>query len=494
MEPLKEERYKKIRILIVFLLMNLCFYGIFSVEHFAADTYVSENVGWADTAALYFSNGRWLMTLICLFSGFFHISFAVEKTLSWAMSIIFLSLAELVIYGLLKKRTRIEEKYNLSWLLMIFSSFMMISNLFVLEYFIFPEYTGAICLGIFFNILEVKFVLKFLEGGSWKSFVLGVFLGTIGMMGHQGAFGITEVLLILLAKDTFANVKMFVKNTVVIGGAYLIPCVANVILTKLAGSARVAGKLQILESLKAAVGQIADLLMTTANFMPKYVYFVMCIIAGGAVLVLVIMKKDIKRLLHVFYVAVVFLLAVISPFLMTEAVYISVVPRTVYVMGAGMGIILILYLLLEDKSRIRIYAAAGYAVLFLGIQYFNTCQMETSHYVSVGIDYYDVNYIAQQVWIYENDTGNQINRICIYTDDSPLGIYYGLTGYGAINERVMSNTWAAGNVYKRFTGTDYIIEEGDPQVYEQYFKGKNWHYLDDEQIVFIGDTLHLCLY
>ena len=179
---------------------------------------------------------------------------------------------------------------------------------------------------------------------------------------------------------------------------------------------------------------------------------------------------------------------------MTEAVYISVVPRTVYVMGAGMGIILILYLLLEDKSRIRIYAAAGYAVLFLGIQYFNTCQMETSHYVSVGIDYYDVNYIAQQVWIYENDTGNQINRICIYTDDSPLGIYYGLTGYGAINERVMSNTWAAGNVYKRFTGTDYIIEEGDPQVYEQYFKGKNWHYLDDEQIVFIGDTLHLCLY
>ena len=28
MEPLKEERYKKIRILIVFLLMNLCFYGI----------------------------------------------------------------------------------------------------------------------------------------------------------------------------------------------------------------------------------------------------------------------------------------------------------------------------------------------------------------------------------------------------------------------------------------------------------------------------------
>ena len=494
MELLAEERYKKIRIWIMFLLLNLCFYGIFCVEHFAADTYVSEIVGWADTAALYFSNGRWLMTLLCLFCGFFHISFAVEKTISWIMAIVFLSLAELVVYGLLKRRTGIEEKSNLPWLLLIFSSFMAISNIFVLEYFIFPEYTGAICLGIFFNILEVKFVLKFLEEGSWKSFILGIFLGILGMMGHQGAFGITAVLLVLLAKDTFVNAKTFVKNSVVIGAAYFIPCVANVILTKAAGSARVAGKLQILESLKAAAGQIADLWITTANFMPNYVYIVMCAIAGAAVVALVIMRKDVRVLLHILYVAVVFALAIISPFLMTEAVYISVVPRTVYVMGAGMGIISILYLLLGDKSRIRICTAAGYALIFLGIQYFNACQMETSHYVSVGIDYYDVNYIAQQVWIYENDTGNQIRRICIYTDESPLGIYYGLTGYGAINERVMSNTWAAGDVYKRFTGADYTVEEGDPQVYERYFKGKNWHYLDDEQIVFIGDTLHLCLY
>lgn len=494
MELLKEERYKKIRIWIVFLLLNLCFYGIFCVEHFAADTYVSEIAGWADTAALYFSNGRWLMTLLCLFCGFFHISFAVEKTISWIMAIVFLSLAELVVYGLVKKKTGIEEKCDLPWLLMVFSSFMMISNLFVLEYFIFPEYTGPICLGIFFNVLEVKFVLRFLEDNSWKNLISGVFFGILGMMGHQGAFGITAVLLLLLAKDTCANVKTFVKNSLVIGGAYLIPCVSNVILTKLAGSARVAGKLQILEALEAAAGQITDLLTTTANFMPRFVYIVMCAIAALAVLALVIKKKDMRRLLHILYVAVVFLLAVFSPFLMTEAAYISVVPRTVYVMGAGMGIILILYLLLGEQSRRRVCGAAAYVLIFLGIQYFNTCQMETSHYVSVGIDYYDVNYIAQQVWIYENDTGEQIRRICIYTDESPLGIYYGLTGYGAVNERVMSNTWAAGNAYKRFTGTDYVIEEGEPQVYEQYFKGKNWHYLDNEQMVFIGDTLHLCLY
>ena len=105
-----------------------------------------------------------------------------------------------------------------------------------------------------------------------------------------------------------------------IGAAYLIPCVANVILTKAAGSARVAGKLQILESLKAAAGQIADLWITTANFMPNYVYIVMCAIAGAAVVALVIMRKDVRVLLHILYEAVVFALAIISPFLKTEAV------------------------------------------------------------------------------------------------------------------------------------------------------------------------------
>lgn len=198
--------------------------------------------------------------------------------------------------------------------------------------------------------------------------------------------------------------------------------------------------------------------------------------------------------MHLLYTAVIFLLAVLAPFLMTEAQYISVVPRTVYVLGAIMPVLMIEFLLLNQNSVKLTQIVLIYVGIFLGIQYFGTCRIETSHYASNVIDYYDVNYIAQQVWIYENDTGNHISKIKIYRDDTPLGIYYGLTGYGAVNERVMSNAWAAGSAYRRFSGADIQIEEGDEAVYNEYFKGKNWHFLDDEQIVFIGDTLHLCLY
>ena len=491
---MEEKRSKRILLLAVFAILNLCFYGIFCVEHFAADTYLTEVWGWEKISNLYWQNGRWLMTLLCEICQAFHIGFHAEKTISWVLAISFLSLAELLLYEIIKRRIHVKETLNIKHILVFLSSFMMISNLFVLEYFIFAEYTGAICVGIFFNILEVRLVLKFLERGEIKDYILGLVCGIFGIMGHQGAFGITAVLLILLAENTFLNVKNFIKNSIIIGMAYLVPALTNTLQTKLAGSARVAGSLDVVGALKTAMEQIGDLLISTANFMPKSLYLVLCGVAGMVVLVMIIVKRKGKALLHAAYVFLVFILAGVAPFLMTDTAYISVVPRTVYVLGAGFPVLLILLLLLENLSKKLLQGVVLYVGIFLGIQYFNTCQIETSHYVSNGIDYYDVNYIEQQVWIYENETGNQISKIKIYTDESPLGIYYNLTGYGAVNERVMSNSWAAADAYRIFTGREMTVEESDTEVYEKFFKGKNWHYLDDEQIVLIGDTLHLCLY
>lgn len=488
---MKEKR--KIVLWAEFAILNLCFYGVFCVEHFAADTYFTEICGWEEVFKIYWKNGRWIMACMCKICQVFNISFTVEKTTSWILAIVFLSLAEMMLHEILRKRIG-EEISSIRSVLVFLASFMMISNIFILEYFIFAEYTGAICIGIFFNVLEVKLVLQFLEKGKLKDFIFGLLCGILGIMGHQGAFGITAVLLILLAKGTFADIKSFIKNSMIIGTAYLIPALTNTVQTKLAGSMRVAGSLNLLEATREAGQQTLDLLISTANFMPKGIYLLMCGIAGMVVLGFILVTHRVKELLHVAYVLLVFILAVLAPFLMTDPKYISVVPRTVYVMGAGFPVILIL-LLLQGKLQERLLQGTLiYTGIFLSIQYFNTCQVLTSHYVSNGIDYYDVNYIEQHVWIYENETGNRISKIKIYTDENPLGIYYNLTGYGAVNERVLSNTWAAAKVYEVFTGRELTVEEPDIAVYEQYFKGKNWSYLNNEQIILIGDTLHLCLY
>lgn len=101
---MKRDIYRKIQVAGIFFLLNLCFYGIFCVQHFAADTYLTETYGWYEIGDLYWENGRWLMTLLCAVCDIFSIGFAAEKTISWILAMIFLPLAEMVLYEILEKK------------------------------------------------------------------------------------------------------------------------------------------------------------------------------------------------------------------------------------------------------------------------------------------------------------------------------------------------------------------------------------------------------
>lgn len=488
---MEKNRIDKVKLCMVFVFLNMLFYGIFNVQHFAADTYMGEVYGWKFTADIYWSNGRWIMSFIAMLCEWFHISFALEKLISWVIAVLSLSVGEMVFYQILKRKVKSEQK---SQVLMVIISFMTISNLFVLEYFIFTEYTGAICLGILFSILGVKNILLFLEQRKKIYYIVGIFFSVLGIMGHQGTFGIGVVLLIILTEDVFLNIRTFIEKSIVIGSAYIIPALTNVLQTKIAGSGRVTQKLDIVGALKTTANQTWELILNTANFMPRYVYLFFVLVSGIVLLFFLYRKKDIRVLLQSLYAGVIFLLAVCAPFLMTEIEYISVVPRTVYIMGAIVPVILLLIMVQIGISQKEIKMFVGFCVIFLSIQYFGVCKMETSHYAANAIDYYEVNCIKQKIWDYEGETGNTVKNIKIYSDESPVFNYYGLTSFGAINERVMSNTWASVPAFIRYSGIYVQAGSGDSEIYEKYFKGKNWWLLEDEQFVFIGDTLHLCLY
>ena len=58
-------------------------------------------------------------------------------------------------------------------------AFMLISNVFVLEDFIFAEYTGIMCLGIFFDVLGAGCILRFLEQRKPVWYILGIVCGPL---------------------------------------------------------------------------------------------------------------------------------------------------------------------------------------------------------------------------------------------------------------------------------------------------------------------------
>ena len=485
---------KRYRIVLTYLVMNLCFYGIFIVKHYAPDTYFTEALGWEVTADQYWMNGRWLMTLFSKLCGALNLSYTVAQLISWGMAIVSISMSSAIVYQILRDRlaSNISLKKNI-WTALI--AFMLISNVFMLEYFIFAEYTGIMCLGILFSVIAAKFILKALEYKQAKFYLLGILFGILGINGHQGNFAILVVIAVLCAKDTLSNEKTFFVNNFVIGSAYAIPALCNMIETRIGGAPRSAqGTIDIGASFLKATEGVKQLLVTGASFMPygTYLFFIALILIYF--IWAVIRKKSIVSVLYLGYYFVILLLGIYAPLMVTDINYIDVVPRTVYIMGGIIPVVLTAMLLhmdisLENRIVLPICIAG-----FLFVQYFGAMQLISDHYKTNLLDKYEAQFVGARLWEYEEETGIKVTKMALYWDDNVTGYAPDAHTYGAVNERVMSNEWAAPLAIRCLDGHVLEQTETSEEVYEQYFKGKDWLHIKDEQLVIIGDTLHMCAY
>ncbi|HJC91406.1 MAG TPA: glucosyltransferase domain-containing protein [Candidatus Mediterraneibacter excrementigallinarum] len=487
------KRYR-IAIAPVYLAMNLCFYGMFIVKHYAADTYLTEALGWEVTADQYWMNGRWLMTLFSKICGRLGLGFTLAQLISWGMGIVSISLASAVVYNILKERigAEISVKKNI-WIALI--AFMLISNVFMLEYFIFAEYTGIMCLGLLLSVLAAGAVLKALEYKSVPFYLIGISLGILGINGHQGNFAILVMIAVLCAKDTLSSWKKFLVNNLVIGSAYAIPALCSMIEARIGGAPRSGqGPLDIMASFLKSTEGLKKLLVTGASFMPygSYAFFVAVVLI--CFFWFVIRRRSLKALIYLLYYFVILLLGVYAPLMVTDINYIDVVPRTVYIMGGIIPVVLTAMLLHMDISLENSVVLPVCVAAFLFVQYFGAMQLISDHYETNMLDKYEAQFVGARIWDYEEETGVTVTKMALYWDDNVTGYAPDTHWYGAVNERVMSNEWAAPLAIKVLDGHDLQQTEQSEEVYEKYFKGKDWLHIKDEQLVIIGDTLHMCAY
>ena len=141
---------------------------------------------------------------------------------------------------------------------------------------------------------------------------------------------------------------------------------------------------------------------------------------------------------------------------------------------------------------------AYFSLLYLCIQIVSCNTIMMNHYISNEEDLQVAREAYAQIQYYEQTTGKEIKHIAWCTDTNCENrypnVYY---QYGQINERVLSQTaycmlvMATDN--QRFT--DEALVPMKAEIYDQYFKGKNWDvFLPQEQMIFQGDTLYWCIY
>lgn len=117
-------------------------------------------------------------------------------------------------------------------------------------------------------------------------------------------------------------------------------------------------------------------------------------------------------------------------------------------------------------------------------------------------------YIQEEISQYEKETGNTVTKIAIYCDsdswyyNEDLSIDYGSQEISSryyeiksevIRDSIYNSYWAAIPGINYYLGTNYERAE-QSEYYTEYFSQFDWTRLSSKQLVFDGDTLHLCVY
>lgn len=104
-------------------------------------------------------------------------------------------------------------------------------------------------------------------------------------------------------------------------------------------------------------------------------------------------------------------------------------------------------------------------------------------------------YVGQAIAEYEATSGIEVRKIAFYADaESAVPTYPNLYSHsGDLICSSFNQDWSDLNALNYYLGDNYSRAEPS-ETYRTYFAGRNWDALSAQQLIFDGDTLHLCIY
>ncbi len=197
--------------------------------------------------------------------------------------------------------------------------------------------------------------------------------------------------------------------------------------------------------------------------------------------------------LAVLYLLLGSLAAAMSPHMGVASDIIWVVPRNVYAAGCVPGLLL-LYLLNRREIRVRPARILVLGLcLYLGV--LNVClqRILVDHYTLNRMDAELAVEIRDRVRAYEAASGIKVTRLAIYLDANREVTYRGLFWNRDTNMRALGFEEGTVDILKYLTDLDLQLVPGSRQIRSD-FSRRDWGRFSVEQMKFVGDTLHLCLF
>jgi hypothetical protein len=278
-----------------------------------------------------------------------------------------------------------------------------------------------------------------------------------------------------------------------------LPAIINYALVKFVfENSRVSGEINIIESINKIATGMVSLFINTFQIIPK------CFFLGVLGIVIVIgvfinLKSTTERKRKILvglggvYVIIGTILVCIFPHIMEATQSIWIVARSNYAIASIIGILLLYIYMNFNINNILEKIVIAIIIVYLTFQYIGFQTIIRDNYIVGYQDQYTCKQIGEKVEQYEKTTGITVSKIAFYYNEISYS-YPNVYANGDINIKAMYTEWSRLNSLNYYLNRDFEQTEQSEEIYNQYFKDKQWNYFDDEQIVLIDDTLHIYIY
>ncbi len=475
----------------LYILICVTFFGIFCKMEYATDTYSVLETPFKNMLIHFISSGR--LVTACWYAVYkvFSLSNNIAYIVSFILAIISTSIS---IY----KLENIFSKDIKSKAISILAAVLIIINIFSIELYLFIE-KGILMLSILFCVCAVEKLIKYFEGDK-KSLVWVFLYMLLANFSYQGTVGIfVSIALLYIVKYT-KDLKSFVTNTIVTGLGYGIPALINYVSVRfIFVNNRVNGANNFLESITKIITGTKSMMLSTFEIMPKYLFMTLVAILS-LIIVYNIVKNNIKGKKKIWLILGMIMIVIgnfvvtIFPQIMQNTASIWFVPRSTYTFAALLGILLV-YLFMNTEVNVKLEKVLLIAlVIYLSIQYVSFQNISRDRYILNYIDNYTIMQIQEKIENYEKETQNKVSKISFYEGNSKKYTYPKLFVNGDTNIKAFYPEWSRLNAINYYLNRKLENVEKDEKIEEDYFKDKIWEYYNDEQIIIVGDTVHMFIY
>jgi hypothetical protein len=492
----KVKRFKCWRpyLLLILFLIVFFVYGPLLKKHYALDTYVVEAYGNQGEQQIHL--GRFLSGAILKIFTALGLNTAVYQIYSTFPSLCLLAVS---IYLLIRLFFGLREEWDRkSFLLLCLSCVVSLCNVFMLHWFLFPEVTIFMTAGL---LLSISAVLLLRDSGVARWLLCYVLLlAAVSFYQAVGAFFVTFGMLYIAVRKAAQSTSSVLKGFVPVFIVYVLAGATNLLFIKWLGQHGERTDFQHTDpfrNIAGIIGSIQDKLQNTnLGTAPIYAFsfFMFFLLLGCGLLIWKSSdKKGLWRLLFLLTVLITgSFIATMAPHLLTSTVDVS--PRSIVALMSLPGVVslFVFFQLHLSRKPLYLYVLLVFLSIFFSVSSYISYRVELSRFATNRLDRQIAEAVNQKILRYEKETGQTVSQIAFRHDKAPTLCYPGLVCYG--NFRAMGRDWTIIPIMTIVSGRHFAEASMPDQIYDTFFKDKNWDIFSDEQIEMKGDTLYLMLY